>query len=200
MVDPTFVEINVQNTTDSEKSLHEILEPIANRNELNPYNTVSYVGTEENPIIRLIYESIEDLEASYKESEVQLQKFLTLVENELFNLDELKTIIKNGEKSGSEWRMAPQDEIYLILRYRTNHKSPLRQNYSFGKWFFDFFNDQIMFEEVNDGFLIFYHREVDFINSNYNKLNPVEIRLWLKGKNVDIDSDFMKKLLKLMNP
>ncbi|MHA1613161.1 MAG: hypothetical protein ACTSVZ_02725 [Promethearchaeota archaeon] len=200
MVDPTFVEINVQNTTDSEKSLHEILEPIANRNELNPYNTVSYVGTEENPIIRLIYESIEDLEASYKESEVQLQKFLTLVENELFNLDELKIIIKNGEKSGSEWRMAPQDEIYLILRYRTNHKSPLRQNYSFGKWFFDFFNDQIMFEEVNDGFLIFYHREVDFINSNYNKLNPVEIRLWLKGKNVDIDSDFMKKLLKLMNP
>ncbi|MHA1674456.1 MAG: hypothetical protein ACTSYI_12620 [Promethearchaeota archaeon] len=193
-----FLEISVQTTSDSEQNLKEILTVIANRNELSPYNTVLWKGTDTNPILRLDYSSYADFELSYREGEEQMLKFLNMLEDGSLNIEKVKESLEQEDLKGKKWKSVSYEEMYLILKYRTNYKAPLRQNYLFSEWFIGFFREHIMYEEIDDGFLIFFHRKADFTNSNLNKTNPVELRQWLQSKNIKIDSNFMKQILKMV--
>ncbi len=197
MSESPFIEISIK-TLNSNQNLKEILTVIANRNEKSPYNSVLWKGTDANPILRLDYISYADFELSYREGEEQMLKFLNLLEENLFNVDELKAKFNPGDNPKKEWQAVSYEEMYLILKYRTNYKSPLRQNYKFSEYFISFFEEHIFFEEIFDGFLIFYHRKADFTNSNLNKTNPAELKQWLQSKNIKIDSNFMKQILKML--
>ncbi len=126
MSESPFIEISIK-TLNSNQNLKEILTVIANRNEKSPYNSVLWKGTDANPILRLDYISYADFELSYREGEEQMLKFLNLLEENLFNVDELKAKFNPGDNPKKEWQAVSYEEMYLILKYRTNYKSPLRQ-------------------------------------------------------------------------
>ncbi|MHA1521455.1 MAG: hypothetical protein ACTSRK_14825 [Promethearchaeota archaeon] len=197
MTESPYIEISIKSTSDLEKTRKKFLSPIAKRNEASPFNTVSWKGPKEDPILRLDYGSYAKFEESYKTGELLL-KLLNLLEDGIFNLEEVKKKFLFAEGQETEWKSVSYEEMYLILKYTTNYKSPLRKNYRLSEYFIELFRDHIVYEEIHDGFLIFFHRESDFKNSNLSKSNPAEVKEWLKAKKVNLSSEIMSNIMKMM--
>lgn len=62
------------------------------------------------------------------------------------------------------FNMSEQD-LFLILRYTTNQKGFLRKDFNFAINMMKSFGFEISFEEIMDGFLLFYHTREDFLMS-----------------------------------
>ena len=82
----------------------------------------------------------------------------------------------------------PDDEInsedppYLILKYATNYKKPMHENFQYYQWFATQVKDYITYEEVDDGFIRFYKREVDFLNDNMIRTTKEGLQNWIESK------------------
>ncbi|MHA1732536.1 MAG: hypothetical protein ACTSU5_11365 [Promethearchaeota archaeon] len=72
--------------------------------------------------------------------------------------------------------------VYLVLRYRTNFKKPLKENYQLAAKLAEIFHEGVYHEELEDGFLLFYQKEEDFVKSRLDKTNPVTLKDWLEKK------------------
>lgn len=200
MADPLpFIEIRIIHTTDSINPPRKILQMIENRNLLSLFNKVSWKGNSENPILRLDYESKEDFIESYKNGEELMKKFLTLLQDGTLNIDELKQELHLQKAKDADWSSTiPYEQLYLILKYTTNFKTPMRRSYKFSEWFIDFFNEHMFYEEVDDGFLFFYHKRENYINSNLNQSNPIEFKKWLNSKEIDFSSEIVQTFFELI--
>ncbi|UYP43990.1 hypothetical protein NEF87_000275 [Candidatus Lokiarchaeum ossiferum] len=60
---------------------------------------------------------------------------------------------------------ASEDDLFLILNYTTNKKAYLRRDFNFAINLMKTFGFEISFEEILDGFLLFYHTREDFLMS-----------------------------------
>ncbi len=189
-----FLEIEVIKLDDPNRSEKEILDIIKKRNDKNnPFET-QWIGTATHPKLRLDYPTVKLFEDSYKRGLDFLDLLLEKIKKRSIDLEKLLDLSKHGNTPSNN------KDMYLILKYTTNHKKPMRVNYEYIQWFANYFHEMVHTEEVVDGFLHFYKREIDFLNANLDKLDPQELRIWLKNKKPDILDDVIRQLLLFLSP
>ncbi len=190
----TFLEIEVVKLNDPNRGEKEILDIIKKRNDKNNPFESQWIGTANHPKLRLDYPTVKLFEDSYKRGLDLLDHLLEKIKKRSIDLEKLLSL--------SELAKSPADnkDMYLILKYTTNHKKPMRVNYEYVQWFANYFHELVRTEEVVDGFLHFYKREIDFLNANLDKLDPQELRIWIRNKKSDIPEQVIHQLLQFLSP
>jgi len=173
-----FIEINIESTVESDVNQRSILEKIYNSNKKQRILNIEWIGTTEKPKLRFNFKNKAQIEALYQKDDSVLSRFIEFHQANKFpqTFQELES-----DKSDSE-------QIYLVLKYKTNNKLPIRQYYKRVEWYRHFFKINISTEETTDGFLFFYRRKQDFISSIIDKSNPEDFLIWLKKRGIKINS------------
>ena len=194
-----FIEISIISTTEKEISMKEILNIIKKRNHNSNSNKSSWKGTSSDLILRLDYESREIFEKSYQQGFDLLKLFMNKLQTNQITKESLfpQAIIDSHNK-GKQIIESGDSTPYLILKYRANFKEPMRKNYDFGRWYADFFQENVFIEEIEDGFLHFFLEKDDFLDSNLNKMNPQEFQKWVKNKGIHFPEELLKEFFKIL--
>lgn len=76
------------------------------------------------------------------------------------------------------------EEVQIILKQQTNRKNPIKENYRLSFTLVEFLNYGADYEEIEDGFLIFYRSFKDFENMQINRLDFQQMKKWLTTKKI----------------
>jgi len=87
---------------------------------------------------------------------------------------------------------------YLVLKYMTNVKAPMRRFYEFSVNICHFINIGFYTEEIGDGFLHFYETQTDFIECQLDTMKISEILKWMKKRNIDLTHPAVKRVKKYL--
>ena len=115
---------------------------------------ISLNKSPENPILRIEYPSEEVLLSVYQRDEYVYESAVKLVNLGVITPHKIKTVLKKG--------LNRDENLYLILKYKTNFKAPILKNYSFTYKLAEMLGLSMSYEEVDDGFLLFYQTREDF--------------------------------------
>lgn len=95
-----------------------------------------------------------------------------------------------------EWSEDPLNEhIFLILKYQSRLKKPMRANYQYFNHFNQILKNLIYYEEIEDGFLWFYKRPCDFIQDHMDRLSKEGLVKWLQFKKSTMPKAFQNAIL-----
>ena len=86
----------------------------------------------------------------------------------------IKTVLKKKDKD---------EKLYLILKYKTNFKGPILKNYSFTYKLAEMLGLSMSYEEVDDGFLLFYQSREDFEVGKIDLTQFKEVKKQLEERN-----------------
>ena len=182
---PPFLEVQVIQCKDPKLDILKILEDKANK-RLDI--TLKWVGSEENPILRVDYDSIQAFYKTYTRDKLVYQTFVNFLQKRDITILELfpkQPIIDNEDP-----------DLYLILKYKTDVKEPIRDNYNFTYKIIDFIGIKTSYEEVQDGFLLFYKDKQDFLDASMDLMDIPQIIDWLKEK--DMWTDIMQEFFQFL--
>ena len=146
-----YIEVSVVKTQGDKLKILQILEKKAHTSKTGE---VSLKKTPENPILRVVYPSEEVLLNVYKRDEYVYESAVKLVNMGVITPSKIKTVLKKGTNNN--------ENLYLILKYKTNFKAPILRNYSFTYKLAEMLGLSMSYEEVDDGFLLFYQTRQDF--------------------------------------
>lgn len=175
-----YIEISIASTTEEKLSRIQILAVIQERIERLDKVPAKIQTDDKEPTLIIKYNSVETFLDSYQREFPVFEAFLNLLLSGKVDIEDMST--KKGNKSNFE------QENYLILKYKTNWKEPLRKYYEFTLQFTKFFDIGIMVEEVEDGFLLFHQSKEDFQIGQMDKANVQEIKTWLQNRGIDLQS------------
>lgn len=191
--DPTiskpFVEISIISKQESSQNEKEILVQLIER--ISPIKEIStvWLGTLENPSIRVTFPSYDYFYRFYKRDFKILERVAKILES---NMSNNKAILHS---KGS----VSNDNIFLILRYRTNFKKPMRESYRYKQWFSDNLGEKIWIEEIEDGFLHFYQTIEDFQRVILDLTQPSGVLTYICMKEDALDHKVSQQLLSLVS-
>ena len=129
------------------------------------------------------FDSIENFEAVYTRAFPIMDRIMQLVLDQGFDLS---SFFPDDEINS-------EDPPYLILKYATNYKKPMHENFQYYQWFATQVKDYITYEEVDDGFIRFYKREVDFLNDNMIRTTKEGLQNWIESKRAKIPPKLCRK-------
>ena len=69
----------------------------------------------------------------------------------------------------------------------------MHENFQYYQWFATQVKDYITYEEVDDGFIRFYKREVDFLNDNMIRTTKEGLQNWIESKRAKIPPKLCRK-------
>ena len=139
----------VQTTNDKMKILKFLEKRAKNFHQV----TIQWAGTEEHPILRVIFPSEQALIKGYTRDQSIYEGVVHLANEGIINPKKTRQVFKNSP---------PSEELYLILKYETAFKEPLRNNYQFTYKIAELLGIGMSYEEVDDGFILFYKHKEDF--------------------------------------
>jgi hypothetical protein len=182
---PPFLEVQVIQCNDPKLDILKILEDKANK-RLDI--SLNWVGSDENPILRVDYNSEQAFYKTYTRDKLVYQTFVNFLQKRDLDLLELfpKQPIGNSDDS----------ELYLTLKYTTDCKEPIRNNYNFTYKIIDYMGIKTSYEEVHDGFLLFYKTKQDFLDASMDLMDIPRIIDWLKEK--DLWTDIMQEFFQFL--
>ena len=184
-----FIEISIESTTEKKKNKKKILQKIKERFERTHDVKGSWKGTDYSPVIRLDYTSKKAFLDGYTR------------DLELFNMiiDEINL----GNFPFHE--LFPKDsktdrisENYLVLKYITNWKEPMVKNYQLTSKAAETIGVVFNIEEIEDGFLMFYHKKIDFDANQIDRLNIDELKKFFTENNLDLNLPSVQPLFKFL--
>ncbi len=184
--EPPFIEIEIISESDPSLEARDILNMIREQNIKTGEGTPVWRGSPDYPILRMEYPSLKDLEEIYQKEYELFDKVL-----ELHRHVDLTQFIPKFDPPTTQ-------ELYLILKYRTNYKEPLRKNYEYSRWFADTFQVLVYHEELEDGFLNFYKRKEDFLDNRLDKTNPTLLQEWLDRKGIVFPEEISRKIFRAL--
>ncbi|XEO75275.1 hypothetical protein WKT22_00291 [Candidatus Lokiarchaeum ossiferum] len=93
-----------------------------------------------------------------------------------------------------------EKDLFLILKYETNKKDYLRKDFNFAINMMKIFGFEISFEEVLDGFLLFYQSREDFLMSQIKNRSFMELVRILSHRGIYTikNFQFLKKNYKFL--
>ena len=145
-----YIEVSVVQTQGEKLDILQILQEKA---EITKNAIISIKKNPKNPILRIEYPSKEVLLDVYKRDEFVYESAVKLVNLGVITPSKIKTVLKKSDNDKN---------LYLILKYRTNFKGPILRNYSFTYKLAEMLGLSMSYEEVDDGFLLFYQTREDF--------------------------------------
>jgi hypothetical protein len=194
-----FLEISVVSLNNPLMSKKQLLEQISYRVKRTHQIEPKWIGDLENPKIRFEYDSKEHLEKCYVRDIFLFEKILELMNSGIISNEEIHQM--NLKRKG-HFPLIPmeiiddQKPIYLILKYQTDYKEPLRNNYRLTLRVAEILEYSVEVEEIADGFLIFYKNPEDFEANQIDKANLTEMTQYFKEKGL-LNSDLGKLLKKI---
>ena len=75
----------------------------------------------------------------------------------------------------------------------------MHENFQYYQWFATQVKDYITYEEVDDGFIRFYKREVDFLNDNMIRTTKEGLQNWIESKRAKIPPQIVQEIIKLFS-
>ena len=146
-----YIEVSVVKTQGDKLDILQILREKA---EITKNVIISMKKTTENPILRIDYPSEEVLLKVYTRDEFVYESAVKLINLGVITPSKIETVLKNGSNH--------DDNLYLVLKYKTNFKAPILKNYRFTYKLAEMLGLSMSYEEVDDGFLLFYQSREDF--------------------------------------
>lgn len=90
----------------------------------------------------------------------------------------------------------PNVKDQIVLKIATNRKEPIRKNYAFTFNFSEIAGLHVQYEEIADGFLVFYHNLNDFKKMQDNKLDRKNLSQWFeKMSAINFSADLVEDIL-----
>ncbi len=145
-----YIEVSVVETQGEKLYILQILREKA---EITEDVVISIKKSPKNPILRIEYPSEEVLLKVYKRDEFIYESAVKLINLGVITPSKIKTALKKTDDD---------EKLYLILKYRTNFKGPILKNYRFTYKLAEMLGLSMSYEEVDDGFLLFYQSREDF--------------------------------------
>ncbi len=167
-----YIEVSVVQTQGDKAEILQILEDKA---KITKNIDISMNKTSENPILRIEYPSEEILLKVYKRDEYVYESAVKLVNLGVITPSKIKNGLKNG--------LNHDDNLFLILKYKTNFKGPILKNYSFTYKLAEMLGLSMSYEEVDDGFLLFYQSREDFEVGKIDLTQFKEVKKQLEERN-----------------
>lgn len=187
-----YIEIFITHTLDTEISKKDILQTMKNRFEKTQNVPVSWLGDEESPILRVEYPSKEKFVECYQYGIPFFDKLKEILEDEkVLHEFPMDKFIEKQDLEDSETLLT----TYLILRYKTNVKEIMRQNYEYTWQFAKFLQTEFFVEEIEDGFLMFYKHKDDFMIQQIDRMDFDEVKAWIEKKKIDISNPGVSSIL-----
>ncbi len=180
-----FVDISIVNTQETSLSSRDILTIIKDRVEKTKELTTKWVEMDRNLVLRFIFPSLKHYTLFFQRGYAFLDVLIKILSE-----DQIDSFFQES----SEETTSHNDQMYLVLKYQTQYKDPLRAKYEYNKWFEEKFREQIYIEEITDGFLHFYKRKIDFVNVNLDVLVPEELDQWIKNKKLNVPPSLIKQI------
>lgn len=163
-----YIEVEIINCLDPKQ---EILDLLNQRAIKNHHVKTYFKGTPESPILRVDYDSLDHFASGYNRDRLIYENFIKFI-----NLQEISFDKIPPRKNSLE-----DEKIYLIMKYRTNYKEPIRNNYNFTFRIIELIGIGASFEEVEDGFILFYQTKQDFKIGLMDLLNIKEVKAYLSS-------------------
>jgi hypothetical protein len=199
-----FIEIEVITTLETELTSKNLLDIIKQRFEKTHKVKASWIGSEVAPIIRLEYTYLEDLIEGYSRDLFLFNYFTEIFISNPEEIQDLLDAVKVRLKQTTSKTQADlsndclEPRNYVVLKYRTNFKDPLRKNYQFTARIAQMLGENVCIEEVQDGFLYFFQTKDAFEDANFDKLNPKELMMWFQKQGIDTDHPKIKDLFSII--
>lgn len=188
----SFIEINIESSVEQEANYELILTHIKKYFNKFGINDINLIDTEKNPKLRINFIDKNQFITFYKKDDAVLSRFMEFLQKGKFPQSFINTV---QEK---EINSLDSKNLYLVLKYKTDFKSPIRHYYNQIEWYRQFFKINISTEELTDGFLFFYQKKQDFHDALIDKSNPIEIINWIDSREYNINLknilDFLKSV------
>lgn len=170
MLEHPYIEVKIIQSKDPKM---EILKVLENKSLKNHHAHPTWKEEGDEKILRVDYDSIDLFVKGYTRDKLIYENFIKYI-----NLQEIH--FGNNKSQTDE----DNEEIYLMLKYRTNYKDPIRNNYSFTFKIIELIGIGASYEEVYDGFILFYKTKEDFLIGQMDLLNLKEVKAFLSSKNL----------------
>ncbi|WP_371805168.1 hypothetical protein [Candidatus Lokiarchaeum ossiferum] len=184
-----FVEISIISKQESPQNEREILMLLIERISSIEEISIEWFGSHENPSIKVTFPSYDYFHMFYRRDFKILERAAKILQS---NMSKNRSILQSKEDMC-------KDNIFLILRYRTNFKKPMRESYRYKQWFSDKLGEKVWTEEIEDGFLHFYQTLNDFQRVILDLTEPSGIQEYICMKEGILDNKICQQLLTLVS-
>ena len=146
----------------------------------------SIIDSETDSKVLVEFSSLDCMQQVYGEYSKIVEQFFKLMQekHQDFHLFDFSNSARSQKSGKSEETDVGENSLYLILKYRTNAKDIIRAKYRFTYKIVDLVGIKSSYEEVEDGFILFYATEEDFQVTQMNLNNFTEIQEWMEKKGV----------------
>ena len=184
-----FIEISIEKTTEKKKIKKELIKKVKERFERTHDVKGSWKGTENSPILRLDYPTKKAFLDGYTRDLDLFNMVIEEINKGNFPFNEL---FSNDSKTDE------MTENYMVLKYITNWKEPMIKNYQVTSNTAEIIGVVFNIEEIEDGFLMFYQRKIDFDSNQIDRLNIDELKKFFTEYNLDLDLPNVQTLFKFL--
>ncbi|UYP45086.1 hypothetical protein NEF87_001371 [Candidatus Lokiarchaeum ossiferum] len=195
--DLPFLKIQIVTTTDTTRSKFDILEEFRKDLE-NTYGiSVNLNETIDGHSLTIQFSSKNLYLTAY---ERDMSIYTCILENVNSGYLDLEDYFKEAtliQKPKQENSFA-FDKNYIVLKYTSNWKDPMRRNYQLTTRVDKLFGIQSAIEEVEDGFLKFYRRREDFEDSKLDNLSRKGWEKWFQLKGISLNSRFALQFFEIV--
>jgi len=131
----------------------------------------------EEDVIKVIYKDKKAYQQAYSRNLPIIEKIMDIVNQGSLNPNDINIRIKN-----EQFLKSNNQDLFLILKIQSNWLEPIRKNFEFAFKFGEIIGIHSQYEEIADGFLVFYETLEDFKDMQVDKLNYNELKQWLESK------------------
>ena len=181
-----FLEVQILHSTDPKSKILDFLRKKTDRFK-NAH--ASIINADTDPKIFIEFPSLDSMQRVYSNDSKIVEKFYQLLQDKKEDLHfDFPTSTSNHKSKNSKVTDVDGTSLYLILKCRTNAKDIIRAKYNFTYKIVDLVGIKASFEEVEDGFILFYATEEDFQLTQMDLNNFADIKKWMEKKGVWKDS------------
>ncbi len=191
-----FVDIGIVSSTEPKKKYKAIIESmrisIADAYGLD----IEIQETGQGPIMHVKFKSEESFLNAYRRDLDVYGFILKNIQNGTLDMDLYRAENAQNQAMGSH--NAVHGEPYVVLKYSSTWKDPMRHRYHFTMEVDHIFGVNSAVEEVEDGFLKFFKERSDFEDSVLDNLKGSSWIRWLELKGLRPDGKFAQVFLNLL--
>jgi hypothetical protein len=147
----------------------------------------SIIDSNTDPKIFIEFTTLDSMKQAYSNDNKNVEAFFQLMQDkkeDFTNIFDFQKDFSPQNVEKSDPSEIEDENLYLILKYKTNAKKIMREKYNFVFKIINILGIKASYEEVDDGFILFYSTKDDFELTQMDLNNLTDVRKWLEKKNV----------------
>ncbi len=171
-----FLSFSIEKNTTQKLSNYNLLRYY--KEQYEKANSLSGTLTQQNGKWILTYKFLDpkDFDILFQQNLWFYEKLVQLMAQGILEVENLNISNENSRKE--------TEQIHLILKITTNRKQPIKKNYQLAFNAVELIGFGSYYEEIYDGFLLFYRNLEDFYTMQVNRADFDQLKIWLESKNL----------------